>query len=459
MSNKKKKDLYKILDVSKNATPDEIKKAYKKKAIVGILFQKWHPDKNTDKAKATEIFQNITFAYSILSDKDKKQKYDQFGITEDEGEDIGFDDFFKNFNQEFFDFFPDEDNFLGGVEMPFVHFFEVFSNEGKDAFGLNNNDYSQYENFGKFPRFVYQSKDKKNNNGNNINIGKESFESKENRGFKSLNEKKNKEKELINFLKSNDYNTVKANSTTDNTQTTNTGDWVYEEDYEDIDNDTEIEVDVDSEEEQKPKHKNTQYERKNDGKDDLRAFFQSMSSGDKTKNIDNLKKYKGLEEDVFKKFIMDNTIESNSRRFTCQICKGFKKKLEYSKIKDHFMDCHEKEYTASKYSKQASFILAIDFSDYLEMKDKPIEIEKEIKEKEIIKETKSKAKKKKDEDDEEIDMSDEELFKMFTGKDMFKMSESEMMKEMEKMLMNEMGGFGGMGGLFGGGKKKKKSKR
>ena len=61
MSNKKKKDLYKILDVSKNATPDEIKKAYKKKAIVGILFQKWHPDKNpNDMENAKQKFRQIS---------------------------------------------------------------------------------------------------------------------------------------------------------------------------------------------------------------------------------------------------------------------------------------------------------------------------------------------------------------------------------------------------------------
>jgi molecular chaperone DnaJ len=68
-----KRDYYEILEVSKNATPDEIKKAYRKKAI------QYHPDKNPGNKEAEENFKEAAEAYEVLSNKDKKQRYDQFG--------------------------------------------------------------------------------------------------------------------------------------------------------------------------------------------------------------------------------------------------------------------------------------------------------------------------------------------------------------------------------------------
>lgn len=72
------KSFYDILGVSKNATQDEIKKAYKKAAI------KWHPDRFAKKSKkeqqeAEEHFKEINQANDVLSDPDKRQRYDQFG--------------------------------------------------------------------------------------------------------------------------------------------------------------------------------------------------------------------------------------------------------------------------------------------------------------------------------------------------------------------------------------------
>lgn len=68
------KDYYKTLGVEKNATPEEIKKAYRKMAL------KWHPDRNPkNKEEAENRFKDIGEAYSILSDAKKKQIYDQFG--------------------------------------------------------------------------------------------------------------------------------------------------------------------------------------------------------------------------------------------------------------------------------------------------------------------------------------------------------------------------------------------
>jgi len=67
-------DFYAILGLNKQATPDEIKKAYKKAAL------KWHPDKNPDtKAEAEKKFQRISEAYDVLSDEKKRNIYDRFG--------------------------------------------------------------------------------------------------------------------------------------------------------------------------------------------------------------------------------------------------------------------------------------------------------------------------------------------------------------------------------------------
>ena len=66
-------DYYNVLNVSKSASADEIKKAYRKLAI------KWHPDKNKGDASAEEQFKKISEAYDVLSDDDKRSQYDQFG--------------------------------------------------------------------------------------------------------------------------------------------------------------------------------------------------------------------------------------------------------------------------------------------------------------------------------------------------------------------------------------------
>lgn len=69
-----KRDYYEVLGVSKSATEDEIKKAYRKIAI------KYHPDRNPGDKEAEEKFKEAAEAYSILSDKQKRQQYDQFGF-------------------------------------------------------------------------------------------------------------------------------------------------------------------------------------------------------------------------------------------------------------------------------------------------------------------------------------------------------------------------------------------
>ncbi len=66
-------DYYQLLEISKNATQDEIKKAYRKSAL------KYHPDKNPGDAAAEKKFKQISEAYEVLSDEKKKQIYDQYG--------------------------------------------------------------------------------------------------------------------------------------------------------------------------------------------------------------------------------------------------------------------------------------------------------------------------------------------------------------------------------------------
>ena len=76
-----KRDLYAILGVSRTASAEDIKKAYRK------LARKYHPDINPGKKEAEERFKELSFAYDVLSDRDKRKLYDEFG---EEGLQPGF---------------------------------------------------------------------------------------------------------------------------------------------------------------------------------------------------------------------------------------------------------------------------------------------------------------------------------------------------------------------------------
>ena len=70
-----RRDYYEVLGVAKTATADEIKKAYRKKAI------QYHPDRNPGDKEAEEKFKEAAEAYEVLSNPDKRSRYDQFGFA------------------------------------------------------------------------------------------------------------------------------------------------------------------------------------------------------------------------------------------------------------------------------------------------------------------------------------------------------------------------------------------
>ncbi|MCL2597769.1 MAG: molecular chaperone DnaJ [Paludibacter sp.] len=100
-----KRDYYEILEVAKNATAEEIKKAYRKKAI------QYHPDKNRGDKAAEEKFKEAAEAYEVLSDPQKRSRYDQFGhagvngMGGFSGGDMSMDDIFSNFGDIIGDLF------------------------------------------------------------------------------------------------------------------------------------------------------------------------------------------------------------------------------------------------------------------------------------------------------------------------------------------------------------------
>ena len=107
-----KRDYYEVLGVSKSASADEIKKAYRKLAI------QYHPDKNPGDTEAEDKFKEAAEAYEVLSNAEKKQKYDQFGHQAFGGGNGGFG---------------------GGMNMEdiFSHFGDIFGGGGFGGFGGN----------------------------------------------------------------------------------------------------------------------------------------------------------------------------------------------------------------------------------------------------------------------------------------------------------------------------------
>lgn len=90
------KDYYEILEIEKSASEDEIRKSYRKLALIH------HPDKNQNSPESVEKFKEISEAYSTLSNPDKKKEYDMFGSVDDNEQGFGPDPFsvFNNIFQE-----------------------------------------------------------------------------------------------------------------------------------------------------------------------------------------------------------------------------------------------------------------------------------------------------------------------------------------------------------------------
>jgi DnaJ homolog subfamily C member 9 len=94
-------DLYQVLSLTSDASQDDIKKAYRKLALL------YHPDKHTNSSEsarrdASTKFQQVGFAYAVLSDEKKRQRYDRTGKT-DEGFDLEDQDAWEAYFEEMFD--------------------------------------------------------------------------------------------------------------------------------------------------------------------------------------------------------------------------------------------------------------------------------------------------------------------------------------------------------------------
>jgi molecular chaperone DnaJ len=109
-----KRDYYEVLEVQKSASAEEIKKAYRKKAI------QFHPDKNPGDKEAEEKFKEAAEAYEVLSNSEKKQRYDQYGhagvggASGFSGQNMNMDDIFSMFGDIFGGHFGGFGGFNGG---------------------------------------------------------------------------------------------------------------------------------------------------------------------------------------------------------------------------------------------------------------------------------------------------------------------------------------------------------
>src|SRR3954468_15016677 len=103
-----KRDYYEVLGVSKTATPEEVKRAYRKLAV------KFHPDKNPEDPQAEDKFKELGEAYDVLMDEDKRAAYDRFGHAA---------------------FAQGGGGFRGGFHDPFDIFREVFGGAGGGGVG------------------------------------------------------------------------------------------------------------------------------------------------------------------------------------------------------------------------------------------------------------------------------------------------------------------------------------
>lgn len=124
-------DYYSVLGISKNATQEEIKKAYRNLAF------KYHPDRNPDDKTAEEKFKKISEAYDVLGDEKKRAEYDQFGSasTNYNSENSYYQNNYQNYyqRQAYSDPFGSEDSF-----------WQWFNSSAGQNSGRNTNYYYEY---------------------------------------------------------------------------------------------------------------------------------------------------------------------------------------------------------------------------------------------------------------------------------------------------------------------------
>ncbi len=130
------KDYYRILGIDKKANQEEVKKAYRKLAV------KYHPDKNPGNSQSEERFKEISEAYEVLKDPEKRKQYDRLGANWKQYQQSGFEGFQgkrPRSRQYQYDFRGDPSEFFGGPS-GFSDFFEMFfggggRRKGHDFFG------------------------------------------------------------------------------------------------------------------------------------------------------------------------------------------------------------------------------------------------------------------------------------------------------------------------------------
>ena len=199
-----KKDFYEILGVKKDATKDEIKKAYRKLAL------KWHPDKNPEnKKEAEEKFKEIAEAYSVLSDPDKKKEYDNrdsipnfenFKFTNDDFDPFSmFNDFFKSDNDfaNFNKFGFNHDNFdinkhHSNIQKEMEEFHKKFADMHLRGFnrGFSSNMFSHgfddapfNDDFFNFDNHMNMNMNRSKTNNNNKNMNRHDSFGEDNDNF------------------------------------------------------------------------------------------------------------------------------------------------------------------------------------------------------------------------------------------------------------------------------------